>query len=355
MEDHTRHLTVTVKKSVFDYIKSFAWFGIGLLLLVAVFIAVGEQSETSDVTYYDASFAEVAWEDVPDNAALIGLVSLRGEISAKRSQDALSADPDGIDPESVRRALGRIDELGDIRALTILVSSPGGEVAPSDAIWRQFQVFRQQKNIPLIFHTSDLMASGAYYIATAGDQVYASRYADVGSIGVLAIRFNAQTLMREKLGVDVTVYKTGIYKGMGNPFEPATPAEETLIKSQMDDFNANFIDVVAKGRALSPEAVKELATGRVWSGKEALKLGLVDAVLYRDELGDRLKHVLETDDPIYFVEYKSSKPILLSFLEDTGIKALAGHVAAFMEGGAAGLGSHRLQSDAGTLHYLYQY
>ncbi|WP_027185295.1 signal peptide peptidase SppA [Desulfovibrio inopinatus] len=355
MEEHTQHLKVTIKKGIFDYIKSIAWFGIGLLVLVVMLVAAGEQSETSDVTYYDAHFTETAWEDVPENATLVGLISLRGEISSKRSQDAFSSEPNGIDPESVRKVLSRIDEMGDIHAITVLVSSPGGQIAPSDSIWRQFQSFRQQKNIPLIFHTSDLMASGAYYFATAGDQVYASRYADVGSIGVLAIRFNAQALMRDKLGVDVTVYKTGIYKGMGNPFEPATQAEEDLIKSQMNDFNANFIDVVAKGRGLNADAVRQLATGRVWSGKDALNLGLVDAVLYRDELGDQLEKLLETTSPVYFVEYKTSKPILLSFLEDSGIQSLARQMGTLMSLGGASSAATGLKAGSGTLRYLYQY
>ncbi len=355
MEEQTQHLKVTIKKGFFDYIKMAAWIGIGLLIFAAIFAAIGEQSESTDVTYYDSNFSETAWEDVPENAVLIGLIQLRGEISSKRAQDSLTSSADGIDPESVRKALSQTAEMGDIRALTVLVSSPGGEVAPSDSIWRQFELYHMQHNIPLIFHTSDLMASGAYYFSTAGDQLYASRYADVGSIGVLAIRFNAQALMRDKLGVDVTVYKTGIYKGMGNPFEPATQAENDLIKQQMDDFNSNFINVVAKGRELTPQSVRELATGRVWSGKDALKLGLVDDVLYRDELAMKIQKLLEVNDPIYFVEYKTGKPILLSFLEDTGIEAIAGNIKTLMGFSGATSPVASLKSGSGTLRFLYEY
>jgi protease-4 len=128
----------------------------------------------------------------------------------------------------------------------------------------------------------DVCASGGYYLAMGGDVVIAHPTTVTGSIGVIMSLYNASGLAA-LIGVTSEPIKSGPNKDLGNPLRPMTPEERTVLQGIVDVFYCRFVDVVAKGRKMPPERVRELADGRVYSGVEAEKLGLVDRLGYLED------------------------------------------------------------------------
>jgi protease-4 len=161
-----------------------------------------------------------------------------------------------------------------VKAIVLRIDSPGGQVAPSQELYRQIRAIRK-KGKPVVASLGSVAASGAYYIACAAEKIYANPGTITGSIGVVAQFPNVEELVA-KVGVKMVVIKSGRHKDMGNPFRALEPEERALIKGLIDDVYQQFIEAVVEGRGMEPEAVKRLADGRIFSGRQALELGLVD-------------------------------------------------------------------------------
>lgn len=163
----------------------------------------------------------------------------------------------------------------DIRAVVLRINSPGGSASASEEIYNEILRVRRKK--PVYASMSDVAASGGYYIASACNRIYANGATITGSIGVIMEATDLSGLFK-KIGVSPEVVKSGKYKDMGNPARPLTPEERQLIQGMIDDTFNQFIDAVSSGRKMPRSKVKELATGRVFTGRQALKLGLVDRI-----------------------------------------------------------------------------
>ena len=171
-------------------------------------------------------------------------------------------------------------ELADVRrdekvkAVVVRVTSPGGSALASDVIWREMELLRAEK--PVVVSMGSYAASGGYYISCPADVIVADRLTLTGSIGVFGMFLNPIDALKNKLGITLDGVKSNASAGMGS-VEPLTPAQRASIMRGVDKVYETFTQDVAAGRNLPIEKVLDIAGGRVWSGSDALGIGLIDA------------------------------------------------------------------------------
>lgn len=161
-----------------------------------------------------------------------------------------------------------------VKAVVVRVNSPGGSALASDVIWREMELLRAEK--PVIVSMGSYAASGGYYISCPADVIVADRLTLTGSIGVFGMFLNPIDALKNKLGITLDGVKSNASAGMGS-VEPLTPAQRASIMRGVDKVYETFTQDVAAGRNLPIEKVLDIAGGRVWSGSDALGIGLIDA------------------------------------------------------------------------------
>lgn len=188
-------------------------------------------------------------------------------------------DLDGVilSPQPVVGELKKFADDSSIKAIILHVNSPGGGVAASEEICREVRRIHDQKRKPIVVSIESVGASGAYYVASAANKIYADKGSIVGSIGVIAQWVNYGDLLKWAKLKDV-VLKTGEFKDTGNPARDLTPAEQAYMQSLIDDMFGQFIQAVADGRGLKVENVRSIANGKVWTGEQALDMKLIDKI-----------------------------------------------------------------------------
>ncbi|MEP7264150.1 MAG: signal peptide peptidase SppA, partial [Bacteroidota bacterium] len=174
--------------------------------------------------------------------------------------------------DAIRKA--RFDN--NVKAIVLRVNSPGGSALASEVIWREALLAGNSK--PLIVSMSDLAASGGYYISCGAKKIFAQKNTITGSIGVFGLLLNAQNLLKNKLGITVDGYKTGLFTDLGLPTKPVTVAEQLIIQQSVDSIYQVFTQRVSDGRKINIATVDSLGQGRVWAGSSALKNNLVDTI-----------------------------------------------------------------------------
>ena len=160
-----------------------------------------------------------------------------------------------------------------IKAIILRINSPGGGVGPSQEIYTETRRTTQKKKV--IASLGSLTASGAYYIASAADKIIANPGTLTGSIGVLMEFIRIEELLN-KIGVEMRVIKSGEFKDIGSPSRKMTDREREIIMNLLEDIRNQFVTAVSKGRNMPREKVLEIADGRIFSGRQAKKFGLVD-------------------------------------------------------------------------------
>ena len=196
--------------------------------------------------------------------ARIGIVEAKGTIGDGQS---------GVDADKVVKLLRKYEKDGDIKAIVLRVDSPGGAVAPSQEIHDAVRRIKAKKKV--VVSMGNLAASGGYYISAPADRIYAEAGTVTGSIGVIVLHFNVRGLL-EWAKVDETTFKSGKYKDTLSPFRPVQETDRDEIQGLSDDLYGQFVRAVAEGRGLPEARVRELAEGRVYSGRRAKDLKLVD-------------------------------------------------------------------------------
>jgi len=177
------------------------------------------------------------------------------------------------DPDKITEQLIAFRKDNQIKAIILKINSPGGGVGPSQEIYSETRRTAQTKRVIASF--GSLAASGAYYIATAADKIIANPGTLTGSIGVLMEFIRVEELLK-KIGIEMQVIKSGEFKDIGSPNRKMTERERKLLMNLIEDIRNQFVTAVALGRNMPTEKVLEFADGRVFSGKEAKELGLVD-------------------------------------------------------------------------------
>lgn len=180
----------------------------------------------------------------------------------------------GLDTEAIIRTLGEYRDDPAVRAVVLRINSPGGVVAPTQEIFTAVRRLREAKK-PVVASLGSVAASGGYYVAVAADRIFASPGTLTGSIGVVMQLANVEGLLK-KVGVEYVVIKAGAYKDVGNFARAMTPEERRILQALLDDVYDQFISAVADGRGLEPQAVRAFAEGRIYSGRQAQGLKMVD-------------------------------------------------------------------------------
>jgi protease-4 len=176
-----------------------------------------------------------------------------------------------------RRIIKQLDRYRDdrsVKAIVLRINSPGGAVGPAQEILREVEKVRAKKKIVASLGT--VAASGAYYIASGANLIMANRGTATGSIGVIMQFTNVEGLTK-KLGLDFYSLKAGRYKDVGSPFRPMTPEDKAYLQGLIDNIYQQFLRDVAHNRKIPLAKLKTLAEGKIYSGEEAKKIGLVDA------------------------------------------------------------------------------
>jgi protease-4 len=207
-------------------------------------------------------------------AGKIAIIPLSGTIGSQEGSRFLGST---ITPELVREYLRTAERDAAVEAIILRIDSPGGTVPASQEILNEIERVAEEK--PIVVSIDNMAASGGYYISTGADMIVILPTAQTGSIGVISQIPNIEGLY-DKLGIEIQTFKGGKYKDMYRGLRELTPEEEEILQEMVDEYYEHFIQVVAEGRGLSTDDVRDLATGQLYSGTEARKLGLVD------ELGD---------------------------------------------------------------------
>ena len=225
----------------------------------------------------------------------IGVVDLEGVI---------------LSPKEVVEQLKKFGDDDSIKAIVIHVNSPGGGVAASEEIYREVKRIRDEKKKYIVASIETVGASGAYYVSSATNKIYADSGSVVGSIGVIAEWVNYGELLRwAKLKQEVL--KVGEFKDTGDPSRDMTPAERAYMQSLIDKMYCQFVQAVADGRHAKVDDIKAIADGRVWTGEQALSMHLIDQLAdFQEAVKDTAKAVKITGEPTLVRPEKDRKTLL---------------------------------------------
>ena len=188
--------------------------------------------------------------------------------------DDSTSPEEGINSEKVIRDLRKLREDETIKAVVLRVNSPGGSAYGSEQIWNEVLKMKAEK--PVVVSMGDYAASGGYYISCAADCIVANPTTLTGSIGIFGMVPNAEKLLEDKLGLDFDVVKTNKMADMGNLSRAFNPEEKAVMQNMVNNGYKLFVKRCADGRGMTTEAIEKIAEGRVWTGKDAKELGLVD-------------------------------------------------------------------------------
>ena len=273
----------------------------------------------------------------------IAVLYAEGEIRAGKETYGMITDQHYVD------VIRKIRADDKVRALVLRVNSPGGDGFVSDEIWRELELV-QEEGIPVIASMADVAASGGYYISCGADKIIAEPNTITGSIGVFGIIPNASELLNDKLGIHIDTVKTSEYAtGVVSPFYPTGDREAAIIQGEVDRFYESFLSRVADGRSMTRDQVHEVAQGRVWTGEQALEIGLVD------QLGDihdaiALAAEMANISDYRLTEYPFIKDPLQKLLEDFSMQSLETKVQEKM----LAKFFPELQKTAETLQYMIE-
>jgi protease-4 len=225
----------------------------------------------------------------------IGVVDLEGVI---------------ISPKIVVDQLKKFGDDDSIKAIILHVNSPGGGVAASEEIYREVKRIRDDKKKRIVASIESVGASGAYYVSSATNKIYADKGSIVGSIGVIAEWVNYGDLLHWAKLKDVTM-KAGEFKDTGSPTRDMTPAEKEYLQSLIDNMHGQFIQAVADGRKTKFDDIKAIANGKVWTGEQALSMKLIDQVAdFQAAVDDTAKSVGIKGEPVLVHPERDRKTVL---------------------------------------------
>lgn len=215
-----------------------------------------------------------------------------------------------LSPKTTVDQLKKYADDNSVKAIILHVNSPGGGVAASEEIYREVKRIRDDKKKRIVAAIESVGASGAYYVSSATNKIYADEGSIVGSIGVISEWVNYGDLLRwAKL--KAIVMKAGEFKDTGNPTREMTPAEQQYLQSLIDNMHVQFIQAVANGRQMKFQDVKAIADGKVWTGQQAASMKLVDQVAdFEAAVKDTAKAVGISGEPTLVRSEKERKTLL---------------------------------------------
>ncbi|MEE9164711.1 MAG: signal peptide peptidase SppA [Nitrospinota bacterium] len=208
-----------------------------------------------------------------------------------------------------------------IKAIVLRIDSPGGGVAPSQEIYSEILKVRKNSNKIVVTSMGNLAASGGYYIACASDKIVANPGTLTGSIGVIMTFSNIEELMK-KIGLKTEIIKSGEFKDIGSPMRELTEKEKKLLQGVIDDVYDQFVNAVAVGRNIGVQKVKELSDGRIFTGRQAFEIGLVDKLGSLEDAVELAAEMVGIEGKPKIVSEKKKRSLLFRLLENKALTYL---------------------------------
>ena len=249
---------------------------VGFAVFAVLLIAVASGGPTAPAVYEEEYVSG-------DGSDKVAIVPIEGTIAA--ADDTMGGVLPTTTPEGLADALSQAGSDPSVAAVVLEINSPGGGVTASDEMHQSILDFEKNTGKPVVVSMQDVAASGGYYISTPADRIVANETTLTGSLGVIFEITNFSEAAK-KYGIKQVVIKSGKYKDIGSAFREMTPEERDIFQSIVDDSYAQFVDVISEGRDIPEARVREIADGRVYSGLQAKKLGLVDSFGGLDEASD---------------------------------------------------------------------
>ena len=234
-------------------------------------------------------------------------------IYAVGSIEGGQGDDETIGSEKISEEIRKARKDDKIKAIVLRVNSPGGSALASDVIWREMVLAKEAK--PVVVSMGDVAASGGYYIACAADTILAQPNTITGSIGVFGVLMDAKKMINNKFGIMVDTAKTNRFADLGSPFRPLTELERALIQNGVNEIYTDFITKVAEGRGMAVADVDSIGQGRVWSGEDALEIGLVDKLGGIDDAIEIAANMAEVEN-YRVVEYPKKQDPIEKMIQD---------------------------------------
>ncbi|MGE0405241.1 MAG: signal peptide peptidase SppA [Candidatus Korobacteraceae bacterium] len=221
-----------------------------------------------------------------------------------------------LDPEETVRDLRKFADDKSVKVIILHLNTPGGGAAASEEIYREVRRVRDEKKKYIAASIETVGASGGYYIASGTNKIYANEASIVGSIGVIMEWVNYGELLRWAKLSQVLI-KAGELKDVGNPARPMTPEERVYLQGLADNMHSQFISAVAAGRGVDAQQIRPIATGKVWTGQQALDLKLVDQIAdFRGAVMDTAKAVGIEGEPSLLRPEKERRTLVDLFFGD---------------------------------------
>lgn len=248
-----------------------------LILILTPVLAVSGCMFPTVKLFTDASdpLKECVLEGEEDEKVLV--VPVYGIISDIPRKSLMKDEPSMVQDIVSQLRLAEADP--DIRAVVFKIDSPGGSVTASDVLYHEILTFKQRTGVKVAAVIMNAAASGGYYIALPADWIMAHPTSITGSVGVIFLQPRFYEFM-DKIGVGVDASTSGENKDMGSPFRAPTAAEEKIFQNLTESLGRRFLDLVTAHRRLSPDALADVATARIYLAHEALELGLIDDIGY---------------------------------------------------------------------------
>lgn len=207
----------------------------------------------------------------------------------------MSAFSTGYNHKNFLSQLKQIKEDDSIKGVVFAVNTPGGGVIESAEIRKKIMEIQATRDIPVYVSMGAMAASGGYYVSAPADKIFAMQETITGSIGVIMQTINYQELA-EKLGVRYEKFQSGIHKDMLSPTREVTEEERKMMQEMIDESYGTFVNIIAEGRNMSEADVKKVADGRIMSGTQAMKAGLVDEIADEETVIQQMREDYDLTD-----------------------------------------------------------
>lgn len=246
----------------------------------------------------------------------IAVIYAEGNIMTGKGTDG------SIGSDDYASIVRKIRKKSNIDGIVLRVNSGGGSALASDIIWHELKRAKEEMDVPLVVSMGDVAASGGYYMAAPADYILAEPMTITGSIGVFGVFPNLGGFMENKLGLTFDGVKTGEYADFGSVNRAMRPGEMEVFQTGVDKIYDDFLDVVATGRSMNVDAVNEIAQGRVWSGRKALEVGLIDELGGLEEAIAKCAELAEVENP-KILKYPTKKDPFQEFMKQMNGEARA--------------------------------
>lgn len=329
------------------------WVALGIAALIffasamfSIFQGINDiasQADINELLASDQAFLEEVIEP-GNNSRKIVVLEVNGVIQDTGEEESLFS-PAGYNHRGFMEKLNAVKDDNSVRGLIIRVNSPGGGVVESAEIHDKLMEIKDERKIPIYVSMGGTAASGGYYIAAPATKIYATPDTLTGSLGVIMEGYNLSGLA-EKLGIEVMTIKSGPYKDIMSSTREMTEEEKQILQDMLNNAYESFVDVIASGRGLSEAEVKEIADGRVYDGRQAKELNLIDDFGYLEDVIAAMKEEQDLKNA-QVVEYST---------DALGFGSLFGMVAkniAVEDSEAAMLVNFMNQRNSPRLMYLY--